>query len=128
MKKTLLSIIFILVCSSAFAQPVPPVPPVYSEVYSIADCINAYEGTTCVINGTVTGMDNIHHNRYIIKDSTGEMSAKFSHHVIGYNKDITSGTYKIIGEIRGVNHNPDMHRAPKHNLDPHLAVRYMEKQ
>ena len=74
-------------------------------------------------------MDTVyHHDRYIIKDSTGEMSANFSHHVIGNYTDITSGTYKIIGEIRGVNHHPDMHRAPKHHLDAHLAVRYMEKQ
>lgn len=129
MKKLLLSLLFILVCSAAFAKPLPPVEPVYSEVYTIADCLNAYEGTTCIINGSVTGIDNTyHHNRYIIQDSTGEMAANFSHHVIGNNTDITSGTYKIIGEIRGVNHHPDMYRAPKHRLDPHLAVRYMEKQ
>lgn len=129
MKKSALSIAFILVCSIAFAQPVPPAAPIYSEAYTIADCLNSYEGTTCIITGKVTGMDTVyHHDRYIIKDSTGEMSANFSHHVIGNYTDITSGTYKIIGEIRGVNHHPDMHRAPKHHLDAHLAVRYMEKQ
>lgn len=128
MKKLILSTVFILICSSAFAQPLPPAAPIYSEVYTIADCLNAYEGTTCIITGSVTGMDTAHHNRYIIKDNTGEMAANFSHHVIGNNADITSGTYKIIGEIRGVNHHPDMHRAPKRHLDPHLAVRYMEKQ
>lgn len=129
MKKLFLFTFLFSLCGFAYAQPVPVLAPVYSEVYSIADCLNSYEGTTCIITGSITGLDNtLHHNRYIIKDSTGEMSGRFSHHVIGNNSNITSGTYKIIGEIRGVNHHPDMHRPPKHHFDPHLAVRYMEKQ
>ena len=103
MKKSALSIAFILVCSIAFAQPVPPAA-IYSEVYTIADCLNSYEGTTCIITGKVTGMDTVyHHDRYIIKDSTGEMSANFSHHVIGNYTDITSGN---ASELCGRNYSP----------------------
>lgn len=131
MKKFILFTFFILQFNFVYAQPVPPQAEVYNEVYNIADCLNAYEGTTCIIIGNITLLDDStahHHDRYLIKDSTGEISGNFSHHVIGNNKNITIGTYKIIGEIRGVNHHPDMHRAPKHHLDPHLAVRYIEKQ
>ena len=39
------------------------------------------------------------------------------------------GTYKIIGELRGAAPHPEYHNGPKpHRYDPHIAVRYIEKQ
>lgn len=110
----------------------PPVPPVpyYNEVYTIADCLNSYEGTTCIITGNITAMDNTYHrDRYILKDNTGEISVRLSHHVIGNNANIMNGTVKITGELRGTGNTPDYRKPKKHHVyDPHIAARYMEKQ
>lgn len=118
----------------SYAQlPVPPAPPVneyYNEVFTVADCLNAYEGTTCIITGTISYDDSsYHHDRYIIQDNTGQISVRLSHHVIGNYKDVTFGSFKVIGELRGTNNHIDNHKPKKHhNDDPHIAARYIEKQ
>ena len=63
------------------------------------------------------------------QDNTGQIAGKFSHHVIGNHGEIIGGTYKIIGELRGAAPHPEYHNGPKpHRYDPHIAVRYIEKQ
>lgn len=124
--------VFYTVAVSYAQTPVPP-PPVdkyYNEVFTVADCLNAYEGTTCIITGTISYNDSTyHHDRYIIQDNTGQMSARLSHHVIGSYNDVTGGTFKVIGELRGTNNHIDNHKPKKHhNDDPHIAARYIEKQ
>ena len=129
MKKFVLTAAFILLFNSVYAKPKPPVEPFYSEVYTVNDCLNAYDGTTCIITGKIINLDTYHDNRYIIQDNTGQIAGKFSHHVIGNHGEIIGGTYKIIGELRGAAPHPEYHNGPKpHRYDPHIAVRYIEKQ
>lgn len=111
-------------------SPVPPAEPYYNEVYTVSECLNAYEGTTCIITGTITAYDNSYHkDRYILKDNTGEISVRLSHHVIGKNSNIIGDNFKVTGELRGSNNHIDNHHPKKHHADDiHIAVRYIEKQ
>lgn len=129
MKKILLTA-FLFYSFTAYAQMMPPPEPVYSEVYTVAECLNSYEGTTCIVTGNISLDNNAYHrDRYIIRDNTGEISVRLSHHVIGNNGNVTGGTFKITGELRGANHRPDVHKPKKHHHnDPHIAARYIERQ
>ncbi len=62
-------LLFTFIFSTAlfsYAQSlIPPTPPVneyYSEVFTVADCLNAYEGTTCIITGTISYGDSTYHH------------------------------------------------------------------
>lgn len=135
MKKVLvvLTVSIFATAFSVYAQvPPAPVPPApyYNEVYTISDCLNAYDGTTCIITGTITSYDDSYHrDRYILKDNTGEISVRLSHHVIGNHGNVVGSSFKVTGELRGANHHPNYHKPKRHHADdPHIAARYIEKQ
>ena len=108
MKKILLTA-FLFYSFTAYAQMMPPPEPVYSEVYTVAECLNSYEGTTCIVTGNISLDNNAYH-----RDNNG---------------NVTGGTFKITGELRGANHRPDVHRPKKHHHnDPHIAARYIKRQ
>lgn len=129
MKKFFLTAFLFYSCIS-YAQGMPPQGEVYSEVFTAAECLNAYEGTTCIVTGVLSQDNNAYHrDRYIIKDSTGEIPVRLSHHVVGNHNNIIGGTFKVTGELRGANHHLNAPRPPKHHNDgPHIKARYIEKQ
>lgn len=92
----------LLLCSSSLMAQ----ERFYNEVYTISDFLNSYDGSTCIISGTITGYDNSHHkDRYILKYNSGEISIHIPHHVKGNHKNILGSTSKIFGEIRdSLNH------------------------
>lgn len=137
MKKIMLMIVFILFTLSIYA--VPPQDDIdYQEIYSIEDALNSTDGVTCIINGTLTYVENSEFNdRYILNDGENEITVHIPNHVKGNITDF-SGNYKVVGEIGGAKFPPhirephrdkhiDMRDINHNKRNIHIRVRYIEK-
>ena len=118
MKKILFFLIFLLAATPAFAAFNGPSDSNTYEVNSTAAAsLEAAEGSTCILEGNI--VMHIEKNRYLFKDTSGEITVDIPPHVFGALTITPETKIRITGEIRG-KRRPD-------RIDTHIAVRYMEK-
>lgn len=98
---------------AGFTGPNASVAP---AITSAAPALEAPEGTTCVLTGTI--VNHLTRDRYTFKDDTGSIEVNIPPHVFGALDVTPANTVKITGEIRG--------KRDPNRLDGHLGVRYIE--